>query len=189
MRTFLALCCSVGTTRRIAEAMEQKATELAQEGWKLAWVPPAQLHVTLKFFGSIPEESMEAIALRLRQRLAELPAPRLRIRGAGAFPAPGDGPPRVLWLGADGGKPLYALQQTIEGDMADLGFSREARPFHPHLTVARVLEPPPSSAAWQLDQDFGEDAITELIVYESRIGKPNRAGAEYLARARVPFMR
>jgi 2'-5' RNA ligase len=195
MRTFLALCGSVGTTRRIAEAMEQKAAAMAQAGWKLAWVPPANLHVTLKFFGSIPAESVDAIALCVKKRLAEVPPPTLRFAGTGVFPPPrdGKGAPRVLWIGADGGKALLSLQQALEGDLEAIGFARETRHFHPHLTVARVLEPPPhGDAGWTTDPaalDFGQETIPEIVIYESPagIGKPHRAGVEYRALARVPF--
>lgn len=192
MRTFLALCFPVGMTRRIAETMDQKGAQLRDLGWKLAWVPPANLHVTLKFFGSIPPESLDAIAMRLRQRLIEVPQVTLRARGQGVFPHPSEGPPRILWIGVDGGKALTSLHRLVEDEMADLGFAKEARPFHPHLTVARVLEPPSELSAWPTDDqvDFGEEPIPELVVYESQIQKstkPNRAGQEYLARARVPF--
>jgi 2'-5' RNA ligase len=199
MRTFLALCCSVGTTRRIAEAMEQKAAQLADPahgGWKLAWIPPANLHVTIKFFGDIPAESVDAIALRLRQRLVDLPPLQLRIGGAGVFPAASEGPPRILWIGVDGGTVLTALHQSIEGDMEDLGFPKETRAFRPHITVARVLESSGLEgaehlAAWSFDPTVPEDQIKEtvdeLVVYESQLSRPTRAGVEYLARARVPF--
>ena len=201
MRTFIALCASVGTTRRIAEAMEKKAQELAAlaTGWKLAWVPPANLHVTLKFFGEIPPESLDAITMRLRQRLAELPPIALKIAGSGVFPAApsNEGAPRVLWLGVDGGKALTTLQQAIEADMEDLGFPRATRPYHPHLTVARVLEQPaiahaieaPANPSFSLEpSDFGEERIGELVVYESATStRPHRVGVEYIARARVPF--
>jgi 2'-5' RNA ligase len=188
MRTFLALCASVGTTRRIAEAMEKKAPQLSDLGWKLAWVPPANLHVTLKFFGQIPPESLDAITMTLRQRLADLPPITLKIAGTGTFPSAGEGPPRVLWIGVDGGKALSALQQSIESDMEGLGFPRESRAYRPHITIARVLEAP-ASPSWSLEpSEFGEEKISELVVYESATSnRPHRVGVEYLARARVPF--
>ena len=212
MRTFIALCFSVGTTRRIAEAMEQKAALLKDLGWKLAWVPPANLHLTLSFLGSIPPESVDAIATRLRQRLVDLSPITLRAQGAGSFPrsdeSSGGAAPRVLWIGvtsADQNKALFALQKSIAADMEDLGFPKAdpGQAFFPHITIARVIEPAPADqlAAWPAElatQDFGEDRITEVVVYESLrhqtnyqtnypTPKSHRLGAEYVARARVPF--
>ena len=189
MRTFLALCFSVGTTRRIAETMVREAARLKDTGVPIAWVPPAMMHVTLKFFGDIPTESIDAIAARLRPRLAALPPINLSAKSYGAFPV--EGPPRVLWVGIEGGKPLAELQQAIESDMEELGFIREPRAFHPHLTVARVVGPPPLSLGdvpWKSDVDFGMEKIGELVIFESQqSSSKNRAGVEYLARARVPF--
>jgi 2'-5' RNA ligase len=97
----------------------------------------------------------------------------------------------VLWLGADGGKALTALQQSIESDMEGLGFAREERSYHPHLTIARVLEAPADhsfSFEPPITSDFGEEKISELVVYESATSnRPHRVGVEYIARARVPF--
>lgn len=202
MRTFLALRFSVAMGRRIAEQMEKEAQRFREgplAAWKLAWVPPANYHLTLKFFGEIPAEAVDAISLRLRQRLAEQPPITLRAKGYGVFP--GEGAPRVLWVGIQAGRasegkgPLEQLHATVEREMEDLGFVREARPFHPHLTVARVIEGDGVDGSWVSEIDFGEESISELSVYESRslsepqIKKPSRVGVEYVARARVPFLR
>jgi 2'-5' RNA ligase len=201
MRTFIALCLSVGTTRRIAEAMEREQGRLAGLGWKLAWVPPANLHVTVKFVGDVPPESIDAISAAVRRRAAVLPPMTLKVKGYGVFPAPipatatataaapaaAPEAPRVLWVHVDGGAPLSAFKTSLEGDLFELGFPRDLVTYRSHVTVARVTEAPASfdiGKVWSSDVDFGEDRIAEAVVYESQL---HRAGAEYVARARVPF--
>jgi 2'-5' RNA ligase len=49
--------------------------------------------------------------------------------------------PRVLWVGLDGGEPLLAIQEAVEQATEPLGFEREHRKFHPHLTLGRVRLP------------------------------------------------
>ncbi len=120
MRTFVAISLSVGAVRRVAEVVEKKAAELGERGARLAWVPPAQYHVTLQFLGDIPTESVDAIALSLRHRLSDLSPLALRLTGFGSFPQDAD--PRVLWVGIDGGKPLLALQAAVQSDLQALGF-------------------------------------------------------------------
>jgi 2'-5' RNA ligase len=45
----------------------------------------------------------------------------------------------VIWVGVKGEiEPLQRLQEAIEAAMEELGFQREGRPFHPHLTLGRV---------------------------------------------------
>ncbi len=218
MRTFLALCFSVGTTRRLAEAVEREMPKVSGGNAKLAWVPPANYHVTLKFFGDIPPESLDAIIVKMKQRCANLPPVELKAKGFGTFPGPGTtDPARVLWVGitdSTNGKQLTTLHAAIESDMHELGFAREARTFQPHLTVARVLETSPS-LQWKSDVDLVTDRVPEIVLYESllttqlttqsegapdnidnidnpdNIGGPRkpRPGVEYLARARVPFLK
>ena len=214
MRTFLALCFSVGTTRRLAEAVEREMPKAASGGAKLAWVPPANYHVTLKFFGDIPPESLDAITVQMKRRCANLPPVELKAKGLGTFPG-GNEPARLLWVGITdgaGGKQLGALHSAIENDMHELGFAREPRPFQPHLTVARVIETGSAgnlSSVWKSDVDLVADRVPEIVLYESLLttqvttqsgGAPNnpnnidgprrpRPGVEYIARARVPFLK
>jgi len=189
MRTFLALCLSVGSTRRIVEALEPVHARLASRGWKLAWVPPANLHVTVKFMGDIPPENVDAIAVALKKRCADLPPIAIKVGGLGASPAASEGPPRVLWAGVESAG-LVALQKAVEGDLFALGFAKETRAYQPHLTVARVIEVPErpdgQGKDWPGEAKLEpvEERVGEIVVYESRL---QRAGAEHVARARVTF--
>jgi 2'-5' RNA ligase len=188
MRTFLALCLSVGTTRRIVEALEPAHARLAERGWKLAWVPPANLHVTVKFMGDIAPENIDAIAVAMKRRCADLAPISLKVGGLGAFPSSNEGAPRVLWAGVESPQ-LVALQKAVEGDLLELGFPKETRAFHSHLTLARVIEVPQGDGAkneWPGASKLStlDDRVGELVVYESKL---HRAGAEHVARARVPF--
>jgi 2'-5' RNA ligase len=192
MRTFIALNLSVGAIRRVVEVVEKRVAELGDAGRRLAWVSPAQYHLTLRFLGDIPPESIDAIATTLRRRVSELSPITLRLGGLGCFPA--EAAPRVLWVGVDGGKALLSLQSSIESDLQALGFPKEERPYHPHLTIARVphdengVSLPAESWRAGATPDLGEDVCTEVVVYESKLEKKsNRGGVEYLARARVPF--
>jgi 2'-5' RNA ligase len=184
MRTFLALNFSVGVTRRIVEEVARHRDRLAAAGLRVAWVPSANLHLTLKFLGSIPEESLTAIERVVRQIAAPAQPFEARARGLGAFPSAHR--PRILWVGVDAGEPLARLQQAVEGALAELGFEKEQRPFHAHVTVGRVKEDRGAvdAALWSSEVDLGASTMSEIVVYESKM---LRAGAEYHARARVPI--
>jgi 2'-5' RNA ligase len=182
IRAFLALCFSVGVTRRIAEEVARHKERVAAAGLRVAWVPAANLHLTLQFLGSIPEESVEVVSAAVR-RVATAHAPfEARARGLGAFPDARH--PRVLWVGVDGGEPLQRLQRDVEGALEGLGFPRETRAFHPHVTVGRVKDGSPVDVEWGGDADLGASLMSEVVVYES---KTLRNGSEYRARARVPI--
>ena len=60
----------------------------------------------------------------------------LQIGGFGVFPDYHR--PRVLWAGVTPDPGLELLQHSVEQAFAPLGFPTEARPFRPHVTLARA---------------------------------------------------
>ena len=46
----------------------------------------------------------------------------------------------VLWAGIEDPAPIHELAKRIEVAAEGLGFAAEIRPFHPHVTLARVRE-------------------------------------------------
>jgi RNA 2',3'-cyclic 3'-phosphodiesterase len=182
-RTFLALNFSVAVTRKIAEEVERLKAPMGDAGFRVAWVPAANLHLTLKFLGSINEELVEGVAGACRRVAARHRPIEATAVGLGAFPTVQK--PSVLWVGVDAGPALAALQRDVEAAMVELGFEKEERAYHPHLTVGRVKESRGSTAdLWKSEAQLGSSALSEIIVYESRT---RSAGAEYVARARVPL--
>jgi 2'-5' RNA ligase len=170
IRCFLAVTFPVAVTRKIAEEIERQRKSVAA-GVRVAWVPPANLHVTLRFLGSIDEDLIDGIVVRLKKVAERNPPFEARAQGLGSFP-------HVLWVGVEG-EGLAKLGREVEAAMVGLGFAPEERPFHPHITVGRVKE---GSVHWKEPMEFGAATLSEIVVYESRTHK---AGAEYIARARV----
>jgi 2'-5' RNA ligase len=183
-RIFLALNFSVAVTRKIAEEVERLKPRMQEAGYRVAWVPAANLHLTLRFIGSIGEELVEGVTGTCRKVAARHPVIEARAVGVGAFPSVEK--PSVLWVGVDASAPLSALQREVEAAMVELGFDKEERAYHPHVTVGRIKESRGASAAglWQSDAVMGSSPLSEIVIYESRT---RSAGAEYVARARVPL--
>jgi len=101
------------------------------------WVKPHQLHITLRFMGDTPEETVPAIVERLAQvRLAPF---TLTLGHAGTFPS--ERKARVLWLRLDPALPLRELASNIDRALSPDG-SAALREFSPHLTLARLKERP-----------------------------------------------
>lgn len=120
----------------VREAALREARSLPWSG-RVRWLPPQNVHLTLKFLGESPEPGGLHDALRAvcgRHRPLDLD-----LRGAGAFPSPERA--RVLWVGVGkGSEALGELAGSVEGALEELGFARERRPFHPHATVGRARE-------------------------------------------------
>ena len=100
-------------------------------------VRPDGLHVTLRFLGDQSPEFAEQLAERLGTIAAETPPLFLELGGVGGFPTLLR--PRVVWLGV-ASPALAPLRERVEDACRRTGAPPEERPFHPHLTLARLRD-------------------------------------------------
>lgn len=185
IRLFLGVELSVATTRRIADAVARMRRAAEEKALRVAWVAPTNLHVTLKFLGWSNPEVVVAIRDVVRVGTSRRKAFELRARGTGGFPH--ERGARVLWVGVEdpsGG--LTRLAADVETWMERLGYPREERPYHPHVTVGRVKEGKGTDEILALarDTDFGTSLIREVILYESVM---KSSGSEYIPLVRFPL--
>ncbi len=132
------LFAAIEVPQDVRDRVGQAGRLLADAGWRAKWVSPERTHLTLKFYGNVELERLDALKQALRGAVESESAFTLQAAGAGVFPNPRR--PRVLWigLGGHGLQLLTRLQTGIDRVCADLGFPPEERAFHPHLTVARI---------------------------------------------------
>jgi 2'-5' RNA ligase len=97
------------------------------------WQTAEQLHLTLRFIGSVDEPREQAIrAIMARLRFAPF---EIALQGMGRF---GSGAhPRALWAGVVPEAPLAALNRRIERRLSAIGLPPGTSPFKPHVTLAR----------------------------------------------------
>ena len=157
------------------------------------WVRIEGVHVTLKFIGEVQPEKIEPI----KASLARIRFPNsieMNFRNVGFFP--NEHRPRVFWAGIEAGKDLSALAGAVETSLEPLGIAKEARPFSPHLTLARIEPQRGTSANLTLIRlreaisaagalEFGSGIANEFHLYQS-ILKPG--GAEYTRLATFRFV-
>jgi 2'-5' RNA ligase len=114
--------------------------ELKRSNADVRWVQVGNIHLTLKFFGNVPEKEIEPLAQAAREVAAIQKPFQLQVTQAGAFP--NQRSPRVIWLGLGGDLiPLAQMFHQLEKAFAALGHLPEGRPFNPHLTLGRVKSP------------------------------------------------
>ncbi len=178
IRTFLAIPLSDEVRSRVAKIRD----ELAAQFPGVRWVRPDTMHLTLRFFGDVSEESLEKIGDVVLSVGRLHPPFTLRIKGVGAFPSAVR--PRVFWLGVDGA-PLKALYSALEKALANAGFPPEERPFSPHLTLGRSRDRHVRTGAdlgRYRETDGGVLTVDTVVLYESRL-RPD--GAVHLPRRTV----
>ena len=183
LRTFVAINLPLVMVRQIA-LFQAKLRVLAHErGIRVAWVPPHNMHVTLKFLGDIAEENIGILQDRLQERLSGRSPILFRVKGVGAFPSPTK--PRILWIGLSSEyDALSALARDIDGGLAELGFVPEERPFHPHLTLGRVKQGEGDILTEMEPVDFGDVICKEILLFQSVLSSK---GPEYHALAHFPL--
>jgi len=152
------------------------------------WVHPEAIHLTLKFLGSIEEARIPEIEGVLKEAADGAHPFMLRALGLGVFPDPRA--PRVLWCGlSKGEKQTRSLQTHIERALSLLGFEKEDRPFHPHLTLARIKSVRGAAAMMNIvgihkNRQAGECLVDRVILYQSQL---HPSGAVYTPLVTAPF--
>jgi 2'-5' RNA ligase len=142
------------------------------------WVREAGLHLTLAFLGSVGAERLDAIREAIAAVAARFEPLALEVRGLGAFPSLRR--PRVLWAGVRAGG-IEELAEGVAEALVGLGFARESRRFHPHVTLARVRSPrgwkklEPLVRAGET-RNFGACKAAQIVAYRSDL---RRDGAVY----------
>lgn len=176
MRAFIAIDLEDKIKKRLSSLL----LELNKVSQGIKWVRKEGMHLTLKFLGEIEKEKIPEVESILKEISGKYSSFPLRLKGTGSFP-PGKKNPRVLWLGIEASKSLKSLQFQIEKALEKLGFPREKREFHPHLTLGRVkFHSHLGGVLSQLEKEketiFGEMIVEKIIFFQS-ILKPT--GAEY----------
>ncbi|MDX1706972.1 MAG: RNA 2',3'-cyclic phosphodiesterase [Desulfobacterales bacterium] len=153
-RAFVA----IDLPERVRSALGAVQQELRSANFRVKWVRPASIHLTLKFLGDIDVARTEAVVEAMTLAANDSSPLVLAPRGLGVFPNARR--PRVIWVGLGGQLDLLkSLQRELEARLADLGFPEESRAFKGHLTLGRVKG---KMAAGRL-----QEALDQLQRFES----------------------
>jgi len=154
--------------------LEQYLEACAATAPEFRWTPAQNLHLTVRFVGSVERSVVEQVAERLEE--LRLRAFELELGDVGTFKR--GRLVRVVWLRVSAGSDdARALAAQVDAECVRGGLEPDARPFQPHLTLARarprdgaappLLPSPPAIPPWRAE---------ELVLYRSLLG---RGGAVY----------
>ncbi|MBL8241824.1 MAG: RNA 2',3'-cyclic phosphodiesterase [Bryobacterales bacterium] len=151
------------------------------------WSPPGNLHITTKFIGEWPQANLQTLCQALRGA-AKPGSLEISIRGLGWFPNPHN--PRVLFAGIAAGPGLKTLHQATDAACAAIGIAPEAKPYSPHLTLARIAGAEGVAAArgriaGAPPAEFGLFTARAFHLYES---VPGGGGSQYSKLEEFPLL-
>ncbi len=180
MRAFIA----IDLPEAIQNALAQKQAAFRACCPDAQWTRPEGIHLTLKFLGQVSDEQVRDVTTALAA-LGPFERFAVEVRGFGFFPDARRA--RVLWAGLEAPPDLAQLAKRVEDSMENVGFPTEARPFTPHLTLARFKLPRPQPALQAFiekeRETLGRLEVSELFLFESKLSP---RGAEYRKVARFP---
>lgn len=149
------------------------------------WVPPQNLHITLRFIGEAGRGAFDDILLALSAIRA--PHFSLNLQGIGHF---GTGRHlRALWTGVTRDAALHHLHDKIESALVRIGLEPEGRKFLPHVTLARIKSSIPHERLQSYLAAHGlfrtaSFAVTHYTLFSSQLGNDH---AVYYAEAEFPL--
>jgi 2'-5' RNA ligase len=153
------------------------------------WAAHETLHTTLRFFGDTSDAQLpklRALVNELAATASLSPASALvRVAAVHGFPERRRAHVLVLDVADAGSTPFLApLAARAEAEAIALGFAAEARPYHAHLTLARMRQAVDVSPLAEEAATLPQGRATAITLYASN-SSPN--GAVYTQLASAPL--
>ncbi len=184
MRLFVAVTLSESLRR----AVWRDTAALREADLPVRWVKPDGYHVTLKFLGEVGAQREAELGTTVLDAARRHRRFGLALTRLGVFPDLRR--PRVIWAGLGTDPAFTSLQRDVEDGLAGLGFDREERPFHAHVTLGRAKRGARPDAFGALESLLegsrvtGEFSVDHVELMESRLGPD---GAAYRSVRRFPL--
>ena len=183
LRLFIAIDLPEHVKKEIGELLNI----LKKYDADIKWLLPENIHLTLKFLGATPESLVARIREALLPLVSSYEPFYITIQSTGVFPSKKY--PRIIWIGIVDSDILKELRDRIEIAMSLLGFLREDKKFHPHLTLGRVrAQRGMISLMEELDlfhdKQFGSFRVDQVKLMKSEL---KQKGAEYRCLHTIPL--
>lgn len=176
MRLFVGIALEAA----VQEELSGMRARLRRADDGLRWTAPESWHITLQFLGNSDRNAYECAMARLRE--IHLAPFTVRLEEPDFFERAG-----VFFVRVHPSSELTALERHVVAATTLCGFTPETRPYHPHITLARIRGRNNHDALSGLKrrlsaaQRFTEFRAQEFLLYEST---PTTAGSRYDVRGR-----
>jgi 2'-5' RNA ligase len=175
MRCFIA----IDMDRETKDVLSGLIGELKGQKADVRWVRGEGIHLTLRFLGEIDNRKIDAVKEAIERSVRGKSCFYMRLKGTGVFP--GFNKPRVLWVAVEESAQLRQLYENLQKELEKVGFEKEKREFHPHITLGRVkstrdIQNLLKKLRRYKEREFGKIYVDRVVLMQS-ILKPE--GAEY----------
>lgn len=138
--------------------------------FRMRWVEPHLMHLTLKFFGSTDVNAIPAIKNALAIVAQQTTPFDMELGQVGVFGS--RYAPRTLWFGVNNHEPMQQLFHAINNALQPLGYDPDGGNFVPHLTIARIEQIDDKKLFQKVINTFQTEHLqplhyTRFILYQS----------------------
>jgi 2'-5' RNA ligase len=164
IRSFIAIDLSSAVQERLVQVLDQLSSKFDRK--IVRWVQVEKIHLTLKFLGDVPVSEIQTIHKILDETLIKQPKFSFEVARLGAFPSIRN--PRIIWVGVEAPPTLTEIKLELDRQLGESGYSKDKKPFSPHLTLGRVSKNARSNEIKNLSK----------VIQSSRIGIVGRERVE-----------
>lgn len=183
----LRLFIAIETPAEIRPQLGTIRDQLKESCADVKWEPDEKLHATLEFLGQTDEGLLPEIVSIITGVCQTMTPVSVKYAGVGCFP--NRRAPRIVWVGMRDLKGnLATLQREIETAVEPLGFKREERAFHAHVTIGRVKSEKRIGSLIRMMESvtFESQPVTigEIIIVRSEL---EHSGSVYTTLETIPL--
>ncbi len=158
--------------REVEEKLGEVIALLKNQGGRVKWVAPQNIHLTARFLGDTDERLVERLTTLMDDIAAKYDPVDSLIDRLGAFPNLVR--PRVIWAGlSENTEALAKMAGEVELSVRKLRFKPEPRRFKAHFTLGRVRDPSGLADLTAYMQDFKIQEIPltvdRLVLFKSTL--------------------
>lgn len=141
---------------------------------QIKWTKPNTWHLTVKFLGETKKDRLEDIKRICKKIIPRYCPFHITLKDISAFP--NLRMPRVIFIDTQIPEVLNKIYDELENEFSHMGFKRDDRKFHPHLTLARIKDIKPflkeHEKTMEKIKELGKDIslnlkVEEIILYQS----------------------
>jgi 2'-5' RNA ligase len=176
----------------ISDAMRGEAERLLatlrDTNADVKWVDPKNLHLTIRFLGSIDASDVPRIEDRVARDVESISPFSFGLGRLGCFKSRGN--PQVIWAAVHPGESeMVEVASRVEKGLVSLGVVEpETRAYQAHATLGRSRSPRGARTLTGLLEELSFRSAPELLKEVSLVeSKLTPRGPEYVTRMRFPF--
>ena len=149
--------------------IEKILSELEGSGAFIKLVELKNIHITIKFLGSIDFCNTEEINDIIKNATNNIQPFKIELTGMGVFP--NQNYIKIIWIGIKKVEILNNISKKIEYELNNAGYGNKAQKFYPHITIGRVKSAKNKEKILEIVDKYKNTKLSEIIIDSIKLKK------------------